>query len=103
MASSEDTGSAEEESLTGVLGKKRYGRMARMFREGFLSICVYKNVYEKRTFYDVVIYRKIKSNEGYDYKRGANLKPSDLPVLSKLLDEVHDFLSSINREENPVQ
>jgi len=74
-----------------------------MFREGFLSICVYKNVYEKRTFFDVVVYRKIKTNGGYDYKRGTNLKPTDLPVLSKLLTEVQDFLAVTNLEENIVQ
>lgn len=74
-----------------------------MFREGFISICVYKNVYEHRTFYDTVIYRKIKLNGGYDYKRGANLKPTDLPVLLKLLVEVQDFLDAINSEENPTQ
>lgn len=77
--------------------------MVRMFREGFISICVYKNVYEHKTFYDVVIYRKIKVNGGYDYKRGANLKPSDLPDLAKLLAEVQDFLVATNDDENPVQ
>lgn len=77
--------------------------MVRMFREGYLSVCVYKNVYERKTFYDVVIYRKIKTNGGYDYKRGANLKSTDLPVLLKLLVEVMDFLTATDSEENPIQ
>lgn len=102
MATQENKRSAEEETSFN-LGRKRYGRMVRMFREGFLSICVYKNVYEKRTFFDVVVYRKIKTNEGYDYKRGTNLKPADLPILSKLLSEVQDFLAAINLEENTAQ
>jgi hypothetical protein len=75
-----------------------------MFREGFLSICVYKNVYEYKTFYDVVIYRKIMIGGGdYKYKRGANLKPSDLSVLAGLLTEVRDFLESYDSQENLAQ
>lgn len=103
MASEKDTRQPEEESLEGDPGRKRYGRMSRMFREGYLSVCVYKNVYERRTFFDIVIYRKIKLTEGYNYKRGANLKPTDLPVLEKLLGEVQDFLAATNSEENSVQ
>jgi hypothetical protein len=77
-------------------GKQKYSSLKRMFREGYLSVCVYKNVYEHKTFYDVVIYRKIRiANGEYDYRRGANLKPSDLPVLQQLLKEVSDFLETL--------
>ena len=102
MATKENKRSEEEEDSFG-LGRKRYGRMVRMFREGFLSVCVYKNVYENRTFFDVVVYRKIRTKDGYDYKRGTNLKPADLPILSKLLSEVQDFVSALNIEENTSQ
>ena len=74
-----------------------------MFREGYLSVCVYKNVYETRTFYDIVVYRKIKTAQGYDYKRGANLKPTDIPVLCKLLADVQDFLAAANPAETSAQ
>jgi len=75
-------------------GNKRYGRMIRMYKDGYLSVCVYLNVRSDGTkFYDTVIYRKIKGNNGKpEYKRGANLKPTDLPVLSRLIQEADTFL-----------
>jgi hypothetical protein len=95
---------AEEESLNGSAGKKKYGRVIRMFREGYLSILVYKNVYESKVFHDIVIYRKIKmKNGGYEYKRGTNLKPSDWPVLMVLAAEVQDFLRTLESENNSAQ
>jgi hypothetical protein len=75
-----------------------------MFREGFLSVCVYKNVYERKTFYDIVVYRKIKdSNGSFDYRRGTNLKPTDLPILRNLIKEAEDFLTSLESENNPAR
>lgn len=104
MAFEKDQRSAEEEDLNKRPGRKKYGRLVRMFREDYLSVCVYKNVHERRTFYDVVIFRKIKVNGGgYDYKRGANLKPVDVPVLAKLLVEVQDFLGTLDIEEIPTR
>jgi hypothetical protein len=95
---------AKEESINGTAGKKKYGRMVRMFREGYLSVCIYKNVFERKTFYDIVIYRKIKGSNGeYDYRRGTNLKPSDLPVLLTLVAEARDFLTSLESENNSAQ
>jgi hypothetical protein len=77
-------------------GQKRYGRLVRMFREGYVSVCIYQNVFEKQAFHDVVIFRKIKMNGYSDYKRGANLKPSDIPDLLILLKEVEDYFKSID-------
>jgi len=79
----------------GHCGKKLYGKRVRMFREGYLSVLVYKNVYEQRTFYDWVIYRKIRVNGKSIYKRGTNLKPCDIPDLEVLLSEVKQFLQAI--------
>jgi len=95
MDNQKDQRESEKEIDRLSLGDKRYGRMVRMFREGYLSLCIYKNVYEKRVFYDIVIYRKIKVNGKLDYKRGANLKPSDILVLVVLLKEADGYLNSI--------
>lgn len=76
----------------------KYSRQLRMFREDYISVCVYLNVESNgRRFHDVVIYRKIKTKDGFEYRRGTNLKPKDLPVVSKLLSEASDF---ITLEEN---
>ncbi len=66
-----------------------------MYKEGYLSVCVFLNVTtDDEKFYDTVIYRKIKSKNGngFEYKRGTNLKPLDIPILIKLLVETDDFL-----------
>ena len=73
---------------------KNYSRRLRMYKDGYLSVCVYLNVLGSEKFYDIVIYRKIRSNGSSEYKRGANLKPSDLPVLQRLLAEAQQFLSA---------
>lgn len=66
-----------------------------MYKDGYISVHVYLNVDDEgRKFYDTVIYRKIKKGDGFDHVRGANLKPSDLPVLLKLLAEAHEFLQA---------
>lgn len=82
------------------IGDKKYGRLVRMFKEGYVSICIYKNVYENKVFYDIVIYRKIKNNKDGSpiYKRGANLKPIDLKDLLVLLKEVDFFLKTLDKE-----
>lgn len=76
-------------------GKKLYSKMSRMFREGFVSVVIYKNKYANACFFDIVIYRKIKQNGKPDWKRGANLKPSDIPDTIKLLKEADIYLKSI--------
>lgn len=101
MDSPKDQDLAEEEKeleRANGFGRKKYGRLVRMFREGFISVAVYKNVFEKRTFYDIVIYRKIRVGSGYDYRRGANLKPADIPALIILLNEVNDCLRALDQE-----
>lgn len=69
-----------------------------MFREGYLALHIYKNVHENRTFYDVVIMRKIKRDSKQEYVRGANLKPSDLPALRVLTQAAEEFLGSVKDE-----
>jgi len=73
--------------------KKKYSRLVRMFKDQYLRVCIYENAYINVTFYDVVIFRKVRDN----YVRGANLKPQDIPVLSKLLNEVNSFFESTDR------
>ena len=84
----------EEQLELSVAGKKKYGRLVRLLREGYISLCIYKNQYEKRVYFDVVIYRKIKTNGKVEYKRGANLKPSDLPALQTLLKDAQEYLDT---------
>lgn len=79
-------------------GRKLYSKMVRMFREGFVSIVVYKNAHERACYYDVVIYRKVKVNGKNEYRRGANFKPSDMPALISLMTEVDVYLSSFHEE-----
>lgn len=72
-----------------------FSRRVRMYREGYVSVCVYLNVRrDGKEFYDTVIYRKIKNGNGDKWERGANLKPSDLPVIIKLLDEANEYLEA---------
>lgn len=86
----------ESEETINDPGDKRYGRIMRMLREGFLSVCIYKNVHQNKTFYDIVVYRKVKSgNDDYQWKRGTNLKPSDLPHLIVLLTAAEEYLKAL--------
>jgi len=84
-----------EVSGTSVVGDKKYGRMVRMFREGYLALHIYKNVYSTHTFYDIVIARKIRRNNVQEYVRGTNLKPQDLPDLKVLIEAAEDYLASV--------
>lgn len=71
-----------------------------MFKEDYISVHVYLNVMtDGRRFYDTVVFRKIKTREGWEHVRGANLKPSDLPITIKLLQEAQDFLDAEMQEE----
>jgi len=66
-----------------------------MCKEGYLSVHVFLNVDSVgHKYYDTVVYRKIKTNGGFEYVRGANLKPQDLPVLIRLLAEASEFLQA---------
>ena len=93
MGPKEDTRAEEAKPI----GDKKYGRLVRMLREGYLSLCIYKNVHTNKTFFDIVVYRKIKrpgKKPPFEYVRGANLKPSDLPSLRVLIAEAEEFLAS---------
>lgn len=80
-------------------GEKRYGQMVRMLREGFLSVCIYKNVHQNRTFFDIVIYRKVKDGkDSFKWKRGTNLKPTDLSHLVTLLVAAEEYLKALVNE-----
>lgn len=73
----------------------KYSRRVRMFKEGFISVHVFLNVTDDgREFYDTVIYRKIKSGDSYKHVRGTNLKPQDIPVVIKLLEEAEFYLDA---------
>lgn len=73
--------------------KKKFSRLLRVYNSDYLRVCIYENAYTNVTFYDVVIYRKVKS----DYVRGANLKPTDVPILIELLSEVRSFFESYKK------
>jgi len=67
-----------------------------MFREGYISVCIFKNVFDHRTIYDIVLYRKIKDKQGKStYQRGANLKPSDLAAVIRLMQDAETYLTSV--------
>jgi len=52
------------------------------FQYGSVLVAVYRNADAGgRAFVDVVIYRRVNGS----FRRGANLKPADLPVLADLL------------------
>ena len=74
----------------------RYSQRVRMYKEGYVSVCVYKSVtHSGRVFHDTVIYRKVRNGNGKnEFQRGTNLKPEDLPILWRLLQEAHAFLET---------
>ena len=66
-----------------------------MYKDGFLSVCVYLNVMENGDkHYDTVIYRKIGRGHKAQWKRGTALKPSDLPFLIDLATAAHEYLTA---------
>lgn len=73
------------------LGTK--GTIIAKFSSGFLLLNVYLNITDDGTsYYDTVLYRKIRSNGHTEYKRGANLKPTDLADAILLLGEAQKFI-----------
>lgn len=74
----------------------KFSTRVRLYKEGYLSVCVYKNVtLRDDVYYDIVFFRKTKNGTGkQEFKRGANLKPGDLPILRRLLAEAEEFLAA---------
>ena len=62
------------------------------FKDSFLRVSVFENHYRGSIFYDIVISRKIKTKQGNVYRRGANLKPSDIHILIDLLRKTETYL-----------
>jgi hypothetical protein len=61
--------------------------------DGYLSVCIYRNINHGMVYYDTVIYRKIRLKNwgGSKYQRGANLKMKDLPILIDLLKVADEY------------
>lgn len=74
---------------------KEKGTAVRRFQDGPLSVVVYRNTVGARVFYDVVIYRRIRVNGDFSYRRGTNLKPEDLPSLQRLLHSAEEFMGQL--------
>lgn len=78
--------------------QKKYSRLLRKYKEGYVSVSVYLNVNgDGKRYYDTVIHRKIRNSkmpDGIEWKRGTNLKPQDLPILERLLGEARLFLEA---------
>lgn len=84
---SQETESEPQETLSP--GEKRYSRRLVLYKDGYVSLCIYKNVYQRKTFYDIVLARKVNGQ----YRRGANFKPVDLPKLKLLIDAAEEYLT----------
>ena len=78
-----------------MMERRRYSKRVRSYKEGYISVSIYLNVTDERRHYDTVIFRKIKSGRGFEWKRGTNYKPGDLPVIVRLLNEAHEFLKTV--------
>lgn len=80
----------------------KFSRRIRLYKEGYISVHVFLHQQTNgKRYYDTVVYRKIKDgNGGFKHVRGANLKPSDIPVVIKLLGEANDFLKAEVVSEN---
>lgn len=80
---------------------RRVSKRVRMYSEKYISVSVFLCIdTDGREFYDTVIYRKIKRNGGFEWIRGANLKPHDIPILLRLLKEVNDYLVTVVKDES---
>ncbi len=84
---------------------KQFSRLVKKYRQDYISVSIYLNVMgDGQRFYDTVIHRKIKSSnepDGFEWRRGTNLKPRDLPILASLLHQAHEFLSAeLNTERD---
>ncbi len=82
----------------------KYSRRVRMYKEGFLSVCVYMNVMDNGDkHYDTVIYRKIGRGSSSKFKRGTSLKPTDLLPLISLAKAAHEFITAAKADAQSEQ
>ena len=91
-----DHGSVRDptESVPRTPSGASFSRLVKTATQGYLSVSVYWNVVNGHDYYDVVIHRRVKERGTGEqtWKRGTNLKPTDLPDLVELLNEVQGFL-----------
>jgi hypothetical protein len=71
----------------------------KILREDQCSVAIYRNQVDSRVYYDIVIsrlvlVRKPDGSKAREWRRGANLKPGDLPKIGRLLEEARQFLDS---------
>lgn len=73
-----------------------FSRILKTSNQGYVSVSVYLDHRAGRTFYDIVIYRKVrdKTTGASTWKRGANLKPTDIPSLVYVLQEIQAYLEA---------
>jgi hypothetical protein len=64
------------------------------FSSGYLLLNVYANPVNGSVYYDTVLYRKIKTSEGIEYRRGANLKPTDIDDAILIFSEAKKYFLS---------
>lgn len=78
---------------TGHASQTQFSRLIKTLSQGYISISIYLNVIQGHDYYDVVIHRRVKQKGGEQiWKRGANLKPTDIPDILELLEEVKTYL-----------
>jgi len=64
------------------------------FQSGPVLVAVYQNEDGGKVYLDIVIYRKVGNGGQLEFKRGANLKPQDLPVLVSLLGKAQEYIET---------
>ena len=74
-----------------------FSEQIKIFREDYVSVVIYRNVRDDEVYYDIVVSRLIwrKQRDGRRkrvWQRGANLKPTDLPKVQRLLAEAQELL-----------
>ena len=86
-----------EDAIQKFSGNGKPGNPLCSFNCGFLTLHIYLNLDSRgNRYYDTVIYRRIKTSKGTEYKRGANLKPADIESAILLLQEAKKYLASIS-------
>lgn len=71
----------------------------RSFTLGWLRVTVYENTYESKTYLDTVIYRLVGRGPSAEWRRGANMKPRDLPVLVSLIQRAIAYIADHPRHD----
>lgn len=79
----------------------RRSEQIKILREDYVSISIYRNVVDDKTYYDIVPARLIyvRQEDGSKkrvWKRGANFKPDDIPRLIRLLLQAAELLSNLD-------